>query len=198
MDKVNNVRKVMMIRGSGVEDLTLTQTGNHWTNLLDFSRDAGCWVRNVRLVEAGRFPIQGGTKNFEVRDCLVEGRTLSFRRWRRHRLPRLYRRAGQSDGERPLQASASCAKPAKRRFRKRDSQLRFRDSDFQFHRDPNWDNLLENCVIRSRGGNKSYGSYGSAMTATTDPITGDLGARNVIWNNDFPAALSTRGGTLCH
>jgi hypothetical protein len=30
----------------------------------------------------------------------------------------------------------------------------FEDSDLQFHRDPTWDNLIENCTVRSRGSNK--------------------------------------------
>jgi hypothetical protein len=73
----------------------------------------------------------------------------------------------------------------------------------QFHRDPTWENLLENNVIRSRGSNKSYGSYGSAFTATT-VSAGSLGSRNVIWNNDFTsdtfykggAALNVSGGSM--
>jgi hypothetical protein len=33
------------------------------------------------------------------------------------------------------------------------------------------------------------------MTATTDPATDDLGARNVIWNNDFSSVSLYKGGT---
>lgn len=69
----------------------------------------------------------------------------------------------------------------------------FEDSDMQFHRDPTWDNFIENNVIRSRGSNKFYGSYGSAITATT-ATKGDLGARNVIWNNDFTSDTIYKGG----
>jgi hypothetical protein len=204
IDKVNNVRTTSMIRGTGIENLTLTQTGNHWTNLLEFSRDAGCWVRNVRLVEAGRFPIQGGTKNFEIRDCLVEGARFHFgigggtayfgftggqdnlidnvQTWRLRHAPNFQHGASGN----VIRNSV------------------FEDSGFQLHRAANWENLLENSVVRSRGGNKSYGSYGTAMTATTDPATDDLGARNVIWNNDFSSislykgssAVAFTGGTM--
>jgi hypothetical protein len=71
----------------------------------------------------------------------------------------------------------------------------FEDSDLQFHRDPTWDNLIENCTVRSRGSNKSYGSYGSAVTATTSPHDAPLGARNVIWNNDFESQTFYKGGS---
>jgi hypothetical protein len=193
MDTVSNVRKIWMIRGSGVEDLTLTQTGNHWTNLLDFSRDAGCWVRNVRLVEAGRFPLAGGTKNFEMRDSLVEG--VRFHFGVGGGTGYLGFTGGQDNLMDNVQSKRLRHAPNLQNGASgtviRNSV--FEDSDMQFHRDANWDNLLENNVVHSRGGNKSYGSYGAAFVATT-ATEGDLGARNVIWNNDFTSAYLYKDG----
>jgi hypothetical protein len=72
----------------------------------------------------------------------------------------------------------------------------FEDSGFQLHRAANWENLLENCVVRSRGGNKSYGSYGTAFTATTDPATMIWARETSFGTTIFPAKASTKGARL--
>ncbi len=75
---LESVRRVPSIQRSGVEDLTLRQTSGHWTSLLHFNNDVACWVRCVRLLDAGRFPLAGGRKNFEMRDCEVDGAQFHF------------------------------------------------------------------------------------------------------------------------
>jgi hypothetical protein len=195
MPSVSNVRRLQMIRHSGIEDLTLEQSSKHWTNLLGFSGDYACWVRGVKLVNAGRFPIAGGTKNFEVRDTIVDGAQFHFG-------------VGGGTGYFGFSSAFDCLMDNVQTSRLRHApnlqfgaqgcvirNSTFEDSDLQFHRDATWDNLIENCTVRSRGSNKSYGSYGSAMTATTSPHDASLGARNVIWNNDFESQTFYKGGS---
>jgi hypothetical protein len=195
IDKVNNIRKLTVIRGSGVEDLTLTQSHEHWTNLLRFTRDAGCWVKGVRLLEAGRFPISGGSKNFEVRDTLVEGVRYHFG------VGGGTGYFGFTGGQDNLMDNVHTKRlrhAPNIQFGAQGNVIRnsiFEDSDMQFHRDQTWENLLENNVVHSRAGNKSFGSYGAALVATT-VNNGELGARNVIWNNDFTSVTIHKGGSV--
>jgi hypothetical protein len=195
IDKITNVRRVAIIRGCGVEELTLSQSGDHWTNLLNFSNDVGCWVKGVRLLDAGRYPLTGGTKNFEMRDCQIEGVRFNFG------VGGGTGYVGFSGGQDGLIDNIQTKRlrhAPNLQYGAQGCVIRnsvFEDSDMQFHRDPTWDNLLENNVIHSRGSNKSYGSYGSAITATT-ATKGDLGARNIIWNNDFTSDTVYKGGSI--
>lgn len=191
---LKNVRRLAVLRGCGVEDLTLEQTSGHWTHLLVFTRDAGCWARRVRLVNAGRFPVSGMMKNFEMRDCEISGAQFHF---------------GVGGGTGYLAFSGSFDGLIEN---VRTEKLRhaptfqhgaqgcvirashFEDSDAQFHRGQTWDNLLENCTVNSIGSNKSYGSYGPALTVTTDPESADVGAGNVIYNNTFTSRNFYKGG----
>jgi hypothetical protein len=192
--EISNVRRPHWIRNSGIENLTLEHSGQHWTNLLGFSGDYGCWVRGVRLLNAGRFPINGGTKYFEVRDSEVEGVRFHFG------VGGGTGYFGFSGGQDCLMENVQIKKlrhAPNLQFGAQGCVIRnsvFEDSDAQFHRDANWDNLIENCTIRSRGSNKFFGSYGSALYVTTAQNE-SLGSGNVIWNNDFRSDTIYDGGS---
>lgn len=192
---LKSLRRLAVLRGCGVEDLTLEQTSGHWTHLVAFTRDVGCWMRRVKLVNAGRFPVAGMMKNFEIRDCEASGTQFHF---------------GVGGGAGYLAFSGSIDSLMEN---VRTEKLRhaptfqhgaqgcvirasvFEDSDAQFHRGRTWDNLLENCTVNSVGSNQSYGSYGPAVTVTTSPESGDVGAGNVIFNNTFTCRNFYKGGT---
>lgn len=191
---LKNVRRLAVLRGCGVEDLTLEQVSGHWTHLLAFTRDAGCWIRRVRLVQAGRFPVSGMLKNFEMRDSEISGAQFHFG-------------VGGGTGYLAFSGSHDGLIENVRTEKLRHAPTfqhgaqgcvirasHFEDSDAQFHRGKTWDNLLENCVVNSIGSNKSYGSYGPALTATTSPETDDVGAGNVIFNNKFTSKNVYKGG----
>jgi hypothetical protein len=76
MPSVSNVRRLSMIRHSGVEDLTLEQTSKHWTNLLGFSGDYACWVRGVKLVNAGVFPSPAAPRTLRCATLLSMARSF--------------------------------------------------------------------------------------------------------------------------
>jgi hypothetical protein len=62
------------IRGGGVENLTLEQERPLWTHGISFSTAWGCWVKGVRVLNAGRNPINfTAAKHCEIRDCEVTG-----------------------------------------------------------------------------------------------------------------------------
>lgn len=191
---MRNIRRIPMLRGCGLEDLTLEQTSGHWTSLVAFTRDFGCWMRRVRLVNAGRFPVTGMTKNFEMRDCEVSGAQFHFG-------------VGGGTGYMAFSSAQDCLMENVKTEKLRHAPdfqhgaqgcvIRasvFEDSDAQFHRGITHDNLLENCTVNSRGSNKSFGSYGPAVTVTTDPATAEVGSGNMIYNNTFTSTNVYKGG----
>jgi len=183
--EIVNVRRRPVLRGAGLEDLTLGQTSKHWTNLVNFERDYGCWIRGVRLVNAGRNPVAGMMKNFELRDTIVEGVQYHFG-------------VGGGTGYLGFSNSQDCLMEDVQASRLRHApnfqygsmgcvirNSRFEDSDAQLHASPNWENLLEGCVVNSRGTNQSYGSYGACLVLVARPDTMPLGAGIVFYGNDF-------------
>jgi len=191
---LRNIRRIPVLRGCGLEDMTIEQTSGHWTNLVAFARDFGCWMQRVRLVNAGRFPITGMTKNFEMRDSEISGAQYHFG-------------VGGGSGYVAFSSAQDCLMENIKTEKLRHAPdfqhgaqgcvIRasvFEDSDAQFHRGRTYDNLLENCTVNSRGSNKSFGSYGPAVTVTTDPKTADVGSGNVIYKNTFTSMNVYKGG----
>lgn len=181
--QLENVRRMPTITGSGVEDLTLRQTSGHWTSLLYFNNDVACWVQRVRLLDAGRFPFTGGRKNFEMRDCEVDGAQFHFGIGGgtgyigfggcfdgliTHTKTRRLRHAPSLQ-----EGSMGCVIRA----------CEFQDSDAHFHSTPVWDNLIENNIINSIGGDKSYGSYGGGFIVCARPRTSYGGSGNIFYRN---------------
>ncbi|MBL8993730.1 MAG: hypothetical protein JNM63_10340, partial [Spirochaetia bacterium] len=64
----------------------------------------------------------------------------------------------------------------------------FTDSDAQFHCGYAYENLMENCTLRSKQGNGSYG-FGIYTQQPEADIHGPLGPRNVVWNCDVESDM---------
>lgn len=193
--QLENVRRMPSIRSAGFEDLTLRQTSEHWTSLVRFQNDVGCWLLRVRLVDAGRFPFLGGRKHFEMRDCVVDGARFDF---------------GIGGGTAYLGFSGSFdglitgteVRGMRHAPNIQDGSMgcvirdsRFFDSDAQFHSSPVWENLIENNLIVSAGGRHSHGSYGHGFVICARPPSSPAGTGNVFhrnrvifWNWRQPAA----------
>ncbi len=180
---LESVRRMPTINRSGVEDLTIRQTSGHWTSLLHFSGDTACWAKGVRLLDAGRFPLTGLQKNFEMRDCIVDGAKFHF---------------GIGGGTAYVGFGGSfdglITNTKTRRLRHAPSiqqgsmgcvirACEFQDSDAHFHSTPLWDNLIENNTIHSVGSNKSYGSYGGGFYVCARPRSSPGGSGNVFYRN---------------
>lgn len=181
--QLESVRRMPSINRSGVEDLTIRQTSGHWTSLLYFTNDTACWVRRVRMLDAGRFPFTGGRKHFEMRDCEVDGAQFHFGIGGgtgyvgfsgcfdgliTHIKTRRLRHAPNFQ-----EGSMGCVIRASE----------FQDSDAHFHSTPVWDNLIENNTIHSVGSNKSYGSYGGGFIICARPPTSHGGSGNIFYRN---------------
>lgn len=181
--QLESVRRMPSVTRSGAEDFTIRQISGHWTSLLSFNNDACCWVRRVRMVDAGRFPLTGGRKNFEMRECEVDGAQFHFGVGGgtgyigfggcfdgliTHTKTRRLRHAPSIQ-----EGSMGCVIRA----------CEFQDSDAHFHSTPVWENLIENNTINSVGGSKSYGSYGGGFFVCARPPTSYGGSGNVFYRN---------------
>lgn len=186
--KYSWVKKLDMVQGSGVEDLALEQPQKIWTHGIYMTNAANCWVKNVRMEKAGRnafwtntvkwieardieihdawFKGGGGTAyvGWEgAADCLMDGVKSSLLR----------------HGPNMQWSSNGCV------IRNGD----FSDSDAQFHAGWPYENLVENCTIRSVLGNGSYG-YGFFIVGPESHIHGPMGPRNVLFNNDIGSHMA--------
>ena len=57
----------------GVENLTLAQTQQLWTNGVYFCVGWECWARGVTVLKAGRFPLHATWGKWcEIRDCVAD------------------------------------------------------------------------------------------------------------------------------
>lgn len=170
---------------SGLEDLTLEQVGQHWTYLVSFQRSSACWIKGLRLVNAGRDPITMGSKNFEARDVEIHGCRYHFG-------------VGGGTGYFGFSnAQDGLADGIKTRGLRHAPNFQygcmgcvirnseFQDSDAQVHASPNWDNLLENSFVQSIGTNRSFGSYGKGFYVCARPNTQPLGSGMVLYHNDI-------------
>jgi hypothetical protein len=183
LDRASTVQKLDMVRRSGVEDLVLASVEKNWLHGILFVRTAECWVKNVHFLKPGRngfwtrdvkwceardvefhdawFKGGGGTAYVgweSAHDCLMDGVTSSQLR----------------HGPNMQWSTSGCVI--------RNGE--FDDSDGQFHAGWPTENLIENCTIRSRLGNGSYG-YGFFIVGPESHIHGPQGPRNVLYNNNI-------------
>ncbi len=177
------LRGVDLVKGGGVENMTIEQKTDYWSTSVLFQFASDCLARNVKVIKCGRNPIYaynakfcsildcefddawfkggGGTAyaGWEVAyDCLMDG--IVTRRLRHAPM---------------VQWSAS------------GNVIRngvFHSSDAQWHSGWTNENLFENCVITSD--TKENGGYGYAFWASApeDGAHGPNGPRNVVYNCD--------------
>ena len=66
----STVQRRKMIRGCGVEDMSLEMKNNFWVTLVGFENAVDCWARNVAVYKCGRHPIYArNAKNCAILDC---------------------------------------------------------------------------------------------------------------------------------
>ena len=176
------VRKLTPIEWCGVEDMTIEQTQDLWINTVEFTNAWNCWVRGVRVVKTGRFPVQTNRGKWcEVRDCVFDDAWF---------------KGGGGTAYTAWQNSWDCLMDGIETFNYRHAPLVqwaasgcvirngvFHQSDGQWHAGWTHENLFENCVIESRTGNGGYG-YGLWASPPEDSAHGPNGPRNVVYNCD--------------
>ena len=174
------VRKVTPIEWCGVEDMTLEQTQDLWISTIEFTHAWNCWVRGVRVVKTGRFPVQTNRGKWcEVRDCIFDDAWF---------------KGGGGTAYSAWQNSWDCLMDGIETFNYRHAPLVqwaasgcvirngvFHKSDGQWHAGWSNENLFENCAIDSRTGNGGYG-YGLWASPPEDTAHGPNGPRNVVYN----------------
>ncbi len=177
------VRKVRLLKGGGITDMTLEQKTDYWSSTVLFDFASDCVAENIRVIKCRRNPIYannakfcsilncefddawfhgaGGTAyvGWEVAyDCLMDGVVT-----------RNFRHAPM------VQWSAS------------GNVIRngtFYHSDAQWHSGWTHENLFENCTVISD--TRKNGGYGNAFWASApeDGAHGPNGPRNVVYNCD--------------
>ncbi|HEX4086011.1 MAG TPA: malectin domain-containing carbohydrate-binding protein [Chthoniobacteraceae bacterium] len=176
------------IAGCGVEDLTLDQPRNIWTNGIDFQYAWKCWMRGVAVHKAGRQPFLFNEAKFcEIQDCDFSdawwkgGGGTAYVAWETafdclmdHVTSSLLRHGPNFE----LASSGDVVRNST-----------FVDSDLQFHDGWANENLVENCTIVSRKGNGSYG-FGAWASGPDDWMHGPEGPRNVIYHCDISSQLA--------
>lgn len=199
------VQKVAFLERSGIEDLTLEQEqitkgpsgkkieGVNWYPMEDFWSDGvtssyawGCWMRGVRVVNAGRNPIYLTRSKFcEVRDSEADGALF---------------KGGGGTGYVGFERSFDCLMDAVVTHNMRhapDLQWgaagnvirngRFYGSDGQWHAGWTNENLFEGNLITASLTDKENGGYGFGLFASgpSSPLHGPQGPRNVAYRNDI-------------
>jgi len=176
------VRKTTPIAWCGVEDMTIEQTEDLWISTVEFSNAWNCWVRGVRVVKTGRFPVQASRGKWcEVRDCVFDDAWF---------------KGGGGTAYTAWQNSWDCLMDGIETFNYRHAPLVqwaaagcvirngvFHNSDGQWHAGWTNENLFENCTIESRTGNGGYG-YGLWASPPEDTAHGPNGPRNVVYRCD--------------
>lgn len=176
------VRRLRMITGGGVESLTLEQTNDLWTSGIIFSWARACWVRDVRVEKAGRFPVYfRPARHCEVRDSIFDD---------------AWYKGNGGTAYVGFERAYDCLMDNVTTYKMRHAPLvqwsaagnvirnsAFYDSDAHWHAGWSHENLFENCVITA---NRGYGSYGYGMwsSAPGDAAHGPNGPRNVVYNCD--------------
>lgn len=176
------MHRLQPLVGNGVENLTLHQTGDLWTSGIVFRSAAESWIRDVKVVEAGRNPIDTwDVKHLEMRDLAIDGAR--------------YTTGGGGTAYFALQAAYDCLvenvyttglrHAPNVQWSSEGNVIRnsiFMDSGGQWHAGYTRENLFENLVINSTGNN---GSYRFALFASVaNGMHGAQGPRNVVYACD--------------
>lgn len=177
------VQRATLVGRCGIENLTLEQTSGIWTNGIVVSWAKESWVRNVKVVMAGRNPVHVRTSRAcEVRDSIFDrvrftglggtgyvGFGFSFDCLMEDITTYGMRHA-------PTVQSGAAGNVIR--------NSTFVGSDMQWHGGWANENLYENCVVEA---NLSTGSYGYGMWSAPPESTdhGPIGPRNVVYNCDL-------------
>ncbi|MGC9316808.1 MAG: right-handed parallel beta-helix repeat-containing protein [Armatimonadota bacterium] len=176
------VQRLQVIRGCGLEDLTIEQTENLWITTSEFLYAWDCWARAVTVHMCGRNPVYGHMAKFcTIRDCVFDDAWF---------------KGGGGTAYCGWDHCFDCLMEDVETFRLRHAPLYqwaasgnvirngvFHESDGQWHSGWTNENLFENCVITSRRGHGSYG-YGMWASPPEDTAHGPNGPRNVVWGCD--------------
>lgn len=188
----SHVRRIAPLADVGVEDFTLQQTRDLWTNGILFQNVWGAWARRVDVLKAGRHPLY----MVQAKHCVIADA----------RLDDAWFQGGGGTAYAGWDAAWDCLmeRVETRNLRHapnlqwgaagnviRDS--RFFGSDTQWHAGWAHENLLENVFVDSRraGGPSGGYPYGLWATPPEDRNHGPIGPRNVIYGSDF---ISHGGG----
>ncbi len=175
-------RRIVPIERCGVEDLAIEHLSRMPVTAIEFDWCWEGWVRRVKVLNTGCNGVYAErSKRIEIRDCELDG-------------------AWNFDGGQAYAGFTSCADclfedNVVRKYRHgpvmqygtmgcvfRNSL--FEGSDLQWHAGWSTENLIENCVIRSRRGTGSYG-HAAYATGSDDPGHGPNGPRNVVYHCDL-------------
>ncbi len=174
------VQKIELLERCGLENLYIEHKSNLWITSSYFYNAANCWARGVKVKNCGRYPVYGyKAKWCEIRDTIFEDAWFN---------------GGGGTAYAGWDNSWDCLTENLETFRMRHGPLFqwaasgnvirksiFHDSDGQWHSGWTHENLIEQCVIKSKRG---YGSYGFGLWASPpeDNAHGPNGPRNVVYN----------------
>ncbi len=188
------VRKIEVIRRSGVEDLYLEQIENLWISGIAFSNAWECWARGVTVKKTGRHACYAvEAKWCEIRDSVFDdahfkgGGGTAYVGWE-HACDCLMENVTAY-----RMRHAPCVQWAASGNVIRKST--FHESDGQWHSGWTNENLFEQCTIDSKRGHGGYG-YGMWASPPEDTAHGPNGPRNVVYQCDVrsPKAGVWMGG----
>ncbi len=159
-----------------------------WTDGVTFTYAWQCWLRDVRVVNAGRNPIYTvRSKQCEIRDVEADGAIF---------------KGGGGTGYVGFEYSFDCLMDGVRTRNMRHAPNvqwgaagnvirngHFTGSDAQWHAGWTNENLYENNVIEQTAADSENGAYGHGFFASgpASVVHGPQGPRNVIYNNDVSA-----------
>jgi len=179
----STAQKTHPIRRCGVENLTLVQTKKLWTNGIFFSGAWECWVKGVKVLKAGRFPLHAfHAKWCEIRDCVASdawyhgGGGTAYVGWQHSWDCLMENVTTRRMRHAPCVQWASSGNVIRRST--------FHGSDAQWHAGWTNENLFEQCTVDADGrwGSYRYGAWGSPPN---DRAHGPNGPRNVVYNCDI-------------
>lgn len=176
------IEKLNLLQGCGIENIMMESPVPSVLRDVHIRYAANCWAKDLRLKKPGSGGLWGRdnkwieVRNLEVEDGWFKGGGMAYIGWEESFDCLLDGVKGRALRHAPnIQYSSSgCV------IRNGD----FEDSDGQFHSGWPHENLIENCTIRSRRGNGSYG-FGFVF-----PVGRQPGPRNVLYNNDIASETS--------
>jgi len=178
-DEQVKVEKIRMLQRCGIENIAMETPFPNALRSIYLRYAANCWAKNIKIKKPGVGGLWGRdnkwieVRNLEVEDGWYKGGGMAYIGWEESFDCLLdgANSRGLRHAPNIQYSSSGCV-------------IRngcFEDSDGQFHSGWPHENLIENCTVRSRRGNGSYG-FGFLFSVNRQP-----GPRNVLYNNDFAA-----------
>ncbi|MBN2640469.1 MAG: right-handed parallel beta-helix repeat-containing protein [Victivallales bacterium] len=177
------IRKIEVISGGGVCDMTLEAKENLWLTTVKFRNAVDCWAWKLKVIKTGRNPVYTRNAKFcTIRDCVFDdawfkgGGGTAYVGWEHSYDCLMEKITSYKMRHAPLLQWSAAGNVI------RDSV--FHQSDAQWHSGWTNENLIENCVIDST--TTENGGYGHGMWASPpeDGAHGPNGPRNVVYNCD--------------